>query len=269
MPKKRLTITLSKSTLNKVDRLIDEKKIRSRSHAIETLLQKALQPRIELAVILAGDKNDSYDQIRPLTAVDNQPLIIYTLQHLKNHGIKRVLILTNDRGHEIKTVLDKYEIDLEINWLFEDKPLGTAGALKHAADHINQTFYCLHGDVLTDINFDELAEFHEKHQSLATIAVKPRIPQDSYDNVFIQGNKVVDFQPKKEGQIVSIVNSGVYVFEPEILSYIPDQTPSTLEQDVFPKLAQTNRLNAFTFQGIWFDVSTDQNYKQAINEINK
>ncbi|MEA2056794.1 MAG: sugar phosphate nucleotidyltransferase [Patescibacteria group bacterium] len=267
MSKQRLTITLSKSTLNKVDRLIDSKKIRSRSHAIETLLEKALQPKIELAVILAGDKDGRYKQIRTLTKVNKQPLIVYTLKRLKKHGIKKVIVLTNDRGKEIKKVVDQYNFDLKFKWFFEKKPLGTAGAIKQAASQIDKTFLCLHSDVLTDINFNELIQFHENHHATATIAVKPRIPQDSYDNVYIQGSKVVDFKPKKDGQLVSIVNSGVYIFEPDIINVIPNKIPATLEQDVFPQLAKNKEINAFTFQGIWFDVSTDQNYKQVLNKI--
>lgn len=267
MSKQRLTITLSKSTLDKVDALIDDKQIRSRSHSIETLLQQALQPDIKLAVILAGGDANQYQQIRPLTKIDGKPLIVFTLEHLISFGVEHVFILTNQHGKKIRQAVERYQPAVNLTWIEEKQPLGTAGALSNTAELIDQPFYCLHGDVLTNIDLQKLAEFHEREQAAATIAVKPRVPHKSYDNVFIQGSQVVDFQPKQEGQTVSIVNSGVYLFDPDIFNYIPDKTPSMLEQDVFPKLSRTDKLFAYAFQGIWYDVSSDQTYKQAIKKL--
>ncbi len=269
MTKQRLTITLSASTLNKIDNLIDGKKIRSRSHAIETLLQQSLQPQVKLAVILAGDKNPQAEIKKPLTKINQEPLIIHTLKLLAQHGVEKVIILTNKKGKILETVIEKNNLNkqLQIKFIFEEKSLGTAGALKNATKYLTEPFYCLHADILTNIDLQQMAQFHEKEQPVATIAVKPRMTQDSYDNVYLQGNQVVDFQPKKDNQTVSIVNTGVYLFTPEILNYIPDQKVSLLEKDVFPQLAANNKLCAYTFQGMWFDVGSDQNYKQAIKNL--
>ncbi|MBD3250642.1 MAG: NTP transferase domain-containing protein [Candidatus Pacebacteria bacterium] len=269
MTKQRLTITLSASTLNKVDALIDNKNIRSRSHAIETLIQQSLTPNISTAVILAGSKK-KIKKPKPLTKINGKELIFYTLELLEEHGVEEVVILTNQAGKKIEEVVNQSQFPskIKIKYLYENKPLGTAGAIKEAQSKINnKTFYCLHGDILTNIDLTELAAFHQDQKALATIALKPRVPQDSYDNVFLQGNKVVDFEPKKAGQIVSIVNTGVYIFEPAIFDWIPDTKPAKLETDVFPRLANNGRLLGFTFQGVWFDVATDKNYKEALKEI--
>lgn len=276
MSKKRLTITLSASTLDKIDRLVDNKQIRSRSHAIESLLQKSLSPQIKTAVILAGLENKQ-DEPRPLTKLNDRPLIFFTLELLAKHGIEQVLILTNDPDQQIEQTLNSKQyqpilndLNLNINFIYEDQPLGTAGAIKHAQPQIGtNSFFCLHGDILTNIDLTLMAEFHQDHNSLATIALKPRMSQDYYDNVFLQGNKVVDFKPKKQGQTVSIVNTGVYLFEPNIFKFIPSDKPSTLEKDVFPNLASGQSVHGFTFQGIWFDITSDENYQQALTQINK
>lgn len=273
MSKKRLTITLSASTLNKIDGLVDNKQIRSRSHAIEAILEKNLTPQINKAVILAGSPNQN--ELRPLTKLNEQPLIFFTLKLLKKHGINQIFILTNDRSQKIEQTLnDKQyqqllsDLNLDINFIYEEQALGTAGAIKNAQSKIgSNTFFCLHGDILTNINLTQMAQFHQDHKSLATIALKPRMSQDCYDNVFLQGNKVVDFEPKKQGQTVSIVNTGVYLFEPEIFKYIPEKNPSTLEKDVFPQLAKSDSVHGFTFQGIWFDITSDDNYQQALSQI--
>ncbi len=267
MPKHRLTITLDKSIVKKLDELIQEKKVPNRSHGIEMILQKSLRPKIKTAVILAGDKNQQYKNSRALTLINQEPLILYTLKHLQKFGISKVFILTNHQGQALQQTLKDHHLDLKISWFFEDKPLGTAGALKQLQDKITDTFLCLHGDIFTDINLKQFAKFHTGHKALVTIAVKPRIPQDSFDNVYIQGHQVVGFKPKKKGQLVSIVNSGIYLFEPELLIKIPAKKPLTLEKNIFPQLIKANSICAYPFQGLWFDVSSDKNFKKAAKQL--
>ncbi len=264
MTKKRLTITLSASTLKKVDELIDEKKVRSRSHAIETILQKQLEPSINTAVILAGGRRKTDESIKPLINFRGKPLIIHTIEHLKRYQIDNILVLADKGMEEVRETADNHFPKLNIKYIFEKKRLGTAGALKNAREHLKSSFFCLHADIFTDINLQLMANFHRQNQAIATIAVQPKMSHHSFDNVYIQGNKVVNFKPKDNGLSVNLVNSGIYLFEPELLDYIPNKTPTMLEKNVFPKVAVTQRIHAYTFQGIWFDVTTEQKYQEDI-----
>lgn len=263
MAKQRLTITLSQSTLAKIDPLIDKKQIRSRSHAIESILQEHLEPKIKTAVILAGGHDQAETQLKPLIPHRGQPLIAHTLQLLIKYQITHVIILAHHSAKKVQTVLDGKFPQLTVEYVFEQEPLGTAGALKNAAELITNPFFCLYGDIYTDINLQQMANFHQQQQSLATIAVKPRMSHQSFDNIALQGNQVTDFHPKDKQIDVSLVNTGVYLFQPQLLDYIPD-APSTLEQDVFPDIIKTKRLFAFTFQGNWFDVTTEKSYQQDL-----
>ncbi len=269
MSKHRITISLSDSTVRKVDKLIDKKKIRNRSHAIEHLIQQGLSPTLETAVILAGEKKPNKDMIRPLTPVDDKPLIFHTLELLCRHGVENVIIVTNEFGKEIEKVVGAGTTwDLHITYVYEKQPQGTFGALQlikkqHPQLLGSDSFYVLAGDVLTNINLADLAAFHQSSQKTATMAVKPRPIQEAYDLVYVQGRSVVDFKHSSGEHEIGIVNTGVYVFEQDIFSYDPDARPASLEDDVFPVLAQQQQLEAFTFQGIWYDISLDQNYKQV------
>jgi mannose-1-phosphate guanylyltransferase / phosphomannomutase len=267
--KTRLTITLPASTLKQVDRLIDKKNIRNRSHAIEYLIEKSLEPDISTAVILAGGhKNEN--SFKPLTVLGNKPLVFYTLDLLKKHGVKKVIFSTNQQGKQLQDLLkDGSDYDLNIQYVYEESPQGTAGAIKQLDSLLpsNQPFYVLAGDILTTIDLTDLAAFHTKNQAVVTMAVKPRPTQDTYDNVFVQGHTVVDFKASTEDQVVSIVNTGVYIFEPEVLEMLPAKTPSMLERDVFPQLTQSGKMLAFPFQGVWFDISSDDNYQKALESM--
>lgn len=267
--KTRLTITLSESTLQKIDRLIDKKRIRSRSHAIEHLLQKSLEPTVSTALILAGGEKYKKKPSRPLTVLNGKPLIVHTIEHLRKYGVKRIVIATSKQGKDIQDFLgDGKDFGVEIEYFFEQEPAGTAGAIRNARSLLSRApFYVIAGDVLTTIDLDAMAEFHTQHSGWITMAVKPRVTLSTYDNVYIQGHTVVDFQQSTPEQTVSIVNAGVYLFEPEALEYIPKKKLAMLETDVFPEFAKSQKLLAFPFQGIWFDITSDTNYEQALKHL--
>ncbi len=264
MAKKRLTITLSESVLKQVDHIIDKHTIRNRSHAIEHLINKSLQPSVNQAIILAGGKKDEQNEvIRPLTMVNNKPLIQHTIEHFKQFGITSFVIATSKRGKVIQEVIgDGSNIGVTIQYVFENFPLGTAGAVKHSSHKLSKNpFLVIAGDTLTTINVHDFISFHRENKGFVTVAVKPRPTKETYDNVYIQGNTVVDFQASTKLQTVSIVNTGIYIFEHQALQHIKYARTSMLEKDLFPLLSKKGQMKAFTFQGLWFDVSSDENYK--------
>lgn len=272
--KSRLTITLSEDILKKIDQLIDKKTIRNRSHAIEHLVEQSLAPQIKSAIILAGgpEKNP----YSPLTVIGTKPLILYTIDLLQKHGVRKVHIAINKQGKELKKLLgDGKDYGLHITYHLEKEQLGTAGAIKHittkaAPDFLNENFFVIAGDVLTNINLEEFAAFHVENNALVTMAVKPRPSQANYDNVFVQGHTVVNFKASEKYDIVGIVNAGVYIFDQTAIAHFPkgqNNKPLMLERDVFPALSSSNRLTAFSFQGIWFDISSDQNYVSVVEKL--
>lgn len=264
MLKQRLTITLANSTLEKIDQLIDKKEIRSRSHAIETILQQHLETHIETAVILAGGKtqNNSSTQ-KSLISYQGKPLIIHILEHLKSHQVKKVIFLCSSFAEQINLIIEKSFPELELVVIEEKKPLGTAGAIKNAQSHLPDVFFCLHSDIFTKIDLQQLANFHSQSQAIATIAVKPKMSHQSFDNVMVQGNQVVSFQPKDKKTSVSLVNSGIYIFDKSIAEYIPEKSFSMLETDVFPQLAKKGKVSAYSFQEEWLDITTDPQYQKS------
>lgn len=271
MPKTRLTITLSQDLLDRVDALINKKTIRNRSHAIEEILAANLKPTITTAIILAGGAKKSPAELHhSLTPIAGQPLILHTLRLLKQHGISRVIITTTSAIALKKVISAHPELGLKIEYQVETHPLGTAGAISQAAKDIAQPFLVMAGDVFTTINLTELIQFHHQARGLVTMAVKPRSAQKNFDNAFIQGHTIVDFQPSTANQAIGIVNTGIYVIEPAALAYLPqptNQKPIMLEQDLFPVLAKQGKLMAFTFQGPWFDIATDSSYQQAVQAV--
>ena len=258
--KQRLTITLTPDLVRQVDRLIDNRTIRSRSHAIEVLLRQSLTPTVETAVLLAGGPGEA-DDVPALSPIRGEALISLTIRHLMRAGIRAFVILAGTNEAAIREVLGEgSQLGVQIDYVREDVPLGTAGALKRAESLLSGgSFLMVHADVLTNIDIESFISFHMRENTLATIAVKPRQAERRYGKVLLEGNRIIEFIEQGDNQGISIVNTGVYLFRPEVLGLIDADGPTHLETDVFPRLAAMRELGAFLFQGIWFDVSTPEN----------
>ncbi len=262
--KSRLTITLSPDLLRQVDRMIDKQRIRSRSHAIETLLRQSLQPRVSTAVLLAGGDRPAI-AAPAIAPIGGKALITRMIEHLMGFGVDSFVVLAGSECATIEAVLgDGEHLGARIRYVEERRPRGTAGALKAAQPYLEEgPFLALHADVLTNIDIGDFVDFHIRENTLATIAVKPRSAEATYGKVLLQGNRITRFVDQGASQGISIINTGVYLFKPEVLGLIPDDQPSRLEEDVFPQLAMMGELSAFLFQGIWFDVREPENRDRA------
>lgn len=263
--KARLTITLSRDLLRQIDRMVDERTVRSRSHAIETLLRQSLTPAVSTAVILAGGQRQR-QHLPPLLTINGHSLIQQQIAHLQAHGIRTVIILAGAHEQQIRReIAAGTDPALNVVFVSEEEPLGTAGALKLAEPHLDGVplFLVLHGDVLTDIDIAGFVAFQQKENTLAGMAVKPRQAERHYGKVLLQGNRITNFLEHAQEQSVSIVNTGVYLLQPDVLTLVEAGKPVNLESEIFPRLASMGELSAFLFQGIWFDISSPANYRLA------
>jgi len=258
-----LTITLAPQLLDDLDRTIDGQTVRNRSHAIEVLLRRSLRPSVASAVVLAG--GSGFEEAPALRSVGGRPLIARMLSHLIDHGIDNFLVLAGGHQSEVRALLGNGEsLGASIRYLRENQPCGTAGALRLARPFLGDgTFMVIHGDVLTDINLSEFIEFHRAEGAQATMAVKPRQAEREYGQVMLQGNRITEFFESSGEAGISIINTGVYLFEPSVFEMIGADGAVMLERDVFPELARAGELSAFFFQGIWYDISSRENYERA------
>jgi NDP-sugar pyrophosphorylase family protein len=121
----------------------------------------------------------------------------------------------------------------------------------------------IHGDILTDIDLAGFIRFHKQEGRMATIAVKPREAERRYGKVMLEGNRITQFLDSEQSEGISIVNTGVYLLQPETLRLIREGEPAYFERDLFPRLADIDELSAFIFQGVWFDISQERSYSLA------
>ena len=272
MDRERLTITLRKSLLGKVDELIDGTNIRNRSHAIETLISQSLTPKINTAVILAGGRGINmrpftFEMPKGLFPVGGKPILEHIIQLLTQNNIRNVIFSIGHLGEKIKEYFGNgQKFGVNITYVRESESAGTGGALVLAEKFLHEsTFLVIHGDILIDINLTDIFTYHRENDALATIAVTSVVDPSSFGEVILHGNKITNFieKPRYGTQKSQLISCGLYVFDRQIFNYLPKKGQAQLE-DIFPRLAKTRVLSGFPFEGRFMDIGTPASYEKAI-----
>ena len=217
------------------------------------------------AVILAGGLGRRLrpltdDTPKPLLKVSGKPIIVRQIEWLKKHGIDEIIICAGYlREKIIKELGNGCKYDVKIGYVVEDQPLGTGGAIKNTEIFLkNETgFYILNGDVLTNLDPNELRSIGEKYiGSIALVHLK-----SPYGIVEIRGEEIVRFREKpliKEYWI----NAGIYYFKPQIFKYLPDR--GDIEKETFPILAKRGLLKAVKYENVfWKSIDTHKDLQEA------
>src|SRR3989338_1505826 len=269
--KERITITLDSELIQQIDKRVDGNIIKNRSQQIELLLTKSLGTyRPEKAVILVGGKGT---RLRPLTLntpkcmmnVQGRTIAEHLFDLLKKYGTRDVILSTGYMKEKIKEHYgDGSRFGVNITYVEEDEPLGTAGPLKLAKKHLNDSFIVTNGDELKNINIPRMFRLHKRKNALATIALTTVMDPANYGVARLSGSRILEFveKPKADEAPSNLINAGFYLLEPEVIDMIPDGF-SMLEKAVFPKLAKQGRLRGFPFEGQWFDIGNMERYELA------
>ena len=269
--KERITITLDKNLIGQIDKRIDGLDIKNRSQEIENLLSESLGTNIpSKAVLLVGGKGTRLSPLtdkipKALLEVHKKAVTEHIFDLLKKHGIRDIVLCVGHLKDKIKDYFgDGSNFGVNITYIEEDKPLGTAGPLKLAKKYLKDSFIVSNGDELKNINIPRMFRLHKRKDALATLALTTVEDPSHYGVARLDGSRIIEFveKPKKEESPSNLINAGFYIMEPEVIDMIPNGF-SMLEKDVFPKLAKLGRLRGFPFAGQWFDIGTIERYKLA------
>ena len=229
------------------------------------------------ALVLAGGFGT---RLRPLSCtrpkmlfpLANQTLLDWTLKNLSEGGVDTVVLAVNYMAEALVRYFGPTKFDLGIIYSREGRPLGTGGPIKKAEALLvdGEPFLVLNGDVISDIDYRRIVEYHKSKGAAATIALI-RVPDPSrYGAVEMDSEgRVLRFVEKPErGEAPSnLINAGIYVFEKEVINYIPADRKVSTEQEVFPILAKEGKLYGFEVHGLWLDIGVPEAYLEANERI--
>lgn len=226
------------------------------------------------AVILAGGEGT---RLRPLTLdvpkqlvpILNRPFIEHQLRWLRRHGVQQVTLALTRNAHSqtLRAALGDRAYDVELTYAYEEQPLGSGGAIAHAAAGWRQPFLVCNGDIVTDADLGAMIEAHRAASAELTIFLHGVEDPSAYGVVALnERSEVTRFVEKPPaGQAPSnLVNAGVWLFEPELLHELPMDRPSRVEDELFPQLAGSGRrVLGYEAATYWRDIGTPRTYLEA------
>lgn len=250
MKVEKIAISIDPYLLREIEAKVDGIHIRSRSQAIEYLLRKALSGDVNTAFLLAGG---IYGEKKAMNVHNGKPSIVNLIEWMKNYGITKFIISVNYNENLIRKSLgDGSKFGVKITYLLESSPCGTAGAIKGAKTIINSPFIVANCDSTYGFDLSSLLNYHKKMSGTVTIAVRETKKPTEYGVVEMEGDNIISFKEKPSSSKTNLVSTGIYVFNPSVLSLVPDN--GMLEREIFPFLAERNQLKGYMFTSKWEDL---------------
>jgi len=235
------------------------------------------------AIVLAAGKGTRLFPLtgqipKPLAPVVDTPIIQHIFDLLAHHGITDAYCNVH---YLADALLEAYGEKSRVNGmtvrlLREEVLTGTAGGVKNLATVVtaggfDATFVVISGDALTDVNLTDLVSFHKERKALATIALRRVYDTSEFGVVELdQEGNILGFQEKPDPKeaLSTLANTGIYVFEPRVLEYIPKNTFFDFARDVFPKFLENGeRFVGYQGDFYWSDIGTLQAYRQAHYDV--
>ncbi len=226
------------------------------------------------AIVLAGGfatrlRPLTLTKPKPLLPVLDRPLLDWILEGLEKAGIKRVILSVRYMADKIKERYGSGFNSLELEFVEEDRPLGDAGPIRLVDTLIGltDTFLVVNGDIFTNIDFAEVIRYHKRVGAVATIVLTEVDDPSRYGVAVIdEDTRITRFveKPPRDQAPSNLVNAGIYVFEREVLKYIPETRERLkIAKHVLPKLVEEGKAYGYLFKGLWRDIGVPRDYLLA------
>lgn len=199
---------------------------------------------------------------KPLLPVAGKPMLEHIIERAKLEGFTHFVLAIHYLGHMIEDYFGNGQrLGVKIDYLRENAPLGTAGALSLLSSRPDAPFVVTNGDVLTDIHYGELLDFHSRYEAVATMAVRFHEWQHPFGVVQLSGVDIVGFEEKPIAR--SHINAGVYVLSPEALEVLTEGERCDMP-GLFARLQELGRRTvAYPMHEPWLDVGRPADLQRA------
>lgn len=224
------------------------------------------------AVIMAGGEGS---RLRPLTCTVPKPMVKlcgrpvseYILDLLDSHGCTEAVFTLRYHGTQIENYFGSGQYkNIALDFSYEDMPLGTAGCVKKAASGFTEDFVVISGDAMCDFDISAAIGYHKEKKAAVTVITKKVSDPREYGCVISKDGFIEAFseKPSYVSAVSDLVNTGIYILSPDVLSLISDGTEQDFSKDVFPKMLQSKTpLAAYEENGYWCDIGDLTSYKNC------
>ncbi len=229
-----------------------------------------------IAVILAGGQGS---RLRPLTCtvpkpmvpVCSRPVLEYIIKLLSGNGCEKAVLTLGYLGEKIEKYFpDGSFCGTELEFVYEDSPLGTAGGVRNALGKADDDFIVISGDAICDFDLKKAYAAHKKSFADATIIAKQVDDPREYGLITAENGMITGFceKPSYTACVSDLANTGVYILSPSVLEIIPKNKPCDFARDVFPAMARKNmKLMCFEESGYWCDIGDINSYMKCHRDL--
>jgi len=199
---------------------------------------------------------------KPLLPIGEKAILEIQIENLKKHGFEEIILATNYKSNYIENFFgdgSKYGVKLKISQ--EEIALGTAGPVKLLENELDKPFLVMNGDILTLLNYQKMYDFALQSPSILTLGIKDIITPFRFGNIFTEGDYVVGIEEKPN--IETTILAGVYIFKPEILKYIPNNTYYGMDTLIKDLLANQIKIAKYQIKEYWIDIGQIEDYEKA------
>ncbi len=230
------------------------------------------------AIIIAGGLGTrlrplTYNRAKPVVPLVNKPFVVHQIELLKKYGITDIILNLHYLPKNLELLLGNgKDLGVKLSYSIEDKPLGTAGAVKNAEEYFDgEPLLVFNGDILTDIDLSKLIKYHKDKKAAATLSLTRVEDPTPYGLVLLaEDGRVEKFLEKPNWEMVSdnTINAGIYVLDPKIFASVPKAVPFSFERELFPGLLNSGSpVYGYIFEGYWMDIGSPKKYMQAHRDI--
>jgi len=222
------------------------------------------------AVILAGGLGTrlrplTIDVPKPMVPVNGKPFLHHQIELLRRNGVEDIVLCVGYLWEEIRNYFAEGEnFNVKLTYSVEEEPLGTGGALRYAADCLDEAFFLLNGDTYLPIDYWQVADSFREAGNIGLLVAYSNNENVAVNNLQVgKDNKVRHYSKNKADWGLNFVDAGVAVYSKKILGYIPEDKVVSLEEEVYPKLIEEEELRAYPTDQRFYDVGTPERLKQA------
>jgi D-glycero-alpha-D-manno-heptose 1-phosphate guanylyltransferase len=229
----------------------------------------------ERALILAGGLGTRLASLLPdrpkvLAPIAGRAFLDILVEQLAARGLRRFVLLLGSRSEQVVAHVEarrgQWPAGVEFELSVEPEPLGTGGALKHAARYCEARFFLLNGDTYFDLDLPALVHAHERAGALVSIAAATVAEAGRYGRLEVSSDGLIErFREKESAAGPGLINAGIYLVEPAVLGSVPSGHVVSLEREVFPALlAAGQRIGVSPQTGAFFDIGTPPSYASFV-----
>lgn len=202
---------------------------------------------------------------KPMLKVGNKPILETIINNFREYGFTDIILSVNYKADIVKEYFgDGKKFGVKIEYIHEDKRMGTAGALSLMRDKFKEPFFVMNGDLLTNVNFEHFLNFHNENNSIATMAVREYEYQIPYGVVNQDGGRIVSIVEKPKQSYY--VNAGIYILNPDILDIIPKDLFYDMPT-LFDDLIKNKKTPiSFPVHEYWLDIGQRDELEKARSE---